>query len=85
MALLYEHGDIGASAARAALDLTPGNLDAHARRLEEAGFAASRKALLRGGFEARFRITDEGRVAFAAYLTWLEEFVRVVKGPRGPA
>lgn len=84
MALLYERGDVGAAGARDALGLTPGNLDAHARKLEEAGHVEARKALLRSGFEARYRITAHGKAAFDAYLAWLEEFVRGVKGPRTP-
>jgi DNA-binding transcriptional ArsR family regulator len=39
MALLYQRGDVAAAAAREALGLTPGNLDAHVRRLEGAGLA----------------------------------------------
>ncbi|MCA1811543.1 MAG: transcriptional regulator [Halobacteriales archaeon] len=75
MALLHARGDVGAAGAREALGATAGNLDAHARRLEEAGFLAARKELLRSGFEARYRITPAGRAAFEAYLAWLEEFL----------
>lgn len=75
MALLHRRGDVGAVAARAALGLTAGNLDAHARRLAEAGLVEVRRALTRDGFEARYKITRRGTEAFAAYLRWLETFL----------
>jgi DNA-binding MarR family transcriptional regulator len=76
MALLHARGDVGAAGARGVLGATAGNLDAHARRLEEAGFLVARKELLRSGFEARYRITPKGREVFEAYLAWLEAFLR---------
>jgi DNA-binding MarR family transcriptional regulator len=82
MALLHARGDVGAAGARAALGVTVGNLDAHARRLEEAGLLVARKELLRSGFAARYRITPAGREAFGAYLAWLEAFLREARhGP----
>lgn len=74
MTLLYQRGDIGASGAREATGLTPGNLDSHARRLAEAGLIEARKALTRDGFEARYRISPAGVAAMKAYLNWLEGF-----------
>lgn len=75
MALLHARGDVGAAAARQALSVTAGNLDAHAQRLAEAGFLSSRKELLRNGFGARYRITATGRLAFERYLDWLDALV----------
>jgi len=75
MALLYRRGDVGAAAGRATLDMTAGNLDAHGRRLAEAGWLQVRKVLLRSGFEVRYRMTPAGRLAFEAYLAWLEAFL----------
>lgn len=72
MTLLYRHGDIGFTEAQKQLGLTPGNLDAHVRRLSEAGFAASRRALMRDHFEVRIRLLPAGRDAFDRYLAWLE-------------
>lgn len=79
MTLLYQRGDVGASAARQATGLTPGNLDSHARRLVEAGLVEARKALTREGFEARYRITSAGLVAMKAYLDWLEGYARSLR------
>lgn len=81
MALLFQRGDVGFAAACVALDATPGNLDAHAKRLEQAGLLAVRRELLRGGFEVRYRITAQGRAKFKEYLSWLEEFVRTARTP----
>lgn len=84
MTLLYQQGDVGATAARAATGLTPGNLDSHARRLAEAGLLEGRKALLRDGFEVRYRITPAGLAAMVAYLDWLDAFAASLKASRSP-
>ena len=84
MALLDRHGDVGFTEARTALGLTPGNLDAHARKLAEAGLLRSRRALLRHGFEVRLRITPEGVEAFEAAVAELERLVADLKAPRTP-
>lgn len=83
MTLLYQRGDVGASAAREATGLTPGNLDSHARRLADAGLLEARRALTRDGFEARYRISAQGKAAMHEYLAWLEAFARRLKAP-GP-
>lgn len=75
MALLARHRDVAVTQVRDLLGLTDGNLAAHARRLEEAGLATSRRALGPGGFEARLRITPAGDVAFRAYLDELKRFL----------
>ena|ERR1041385_7190427 len=86
MTLLYRHGDVGFTESQKALGMTPGNLDAHHRRLGEAGLLQSRKVLLRGGFEVRLRITPEGLRLFESYLGWLESFLATAKptGSRSP-
>lgn len=81
MTLLYQRGDVGAAAAREATGLTPGNLDSHAKRLAEAGLLEARKALTKGGFEARYRITAAGSVAMRDYLAWLEAFAASLRSP----
>lgn len=86
MTLLYRHGDVGFTEAQRALDLTPGNLDAHQRRLADEGLLESRKALLRSGFEVRLRLTPLGGDRFKAYLDWLEAFMASARETRtGPA
>lgn len=75
MGLLYKHRDVAFTRARDSLGLTDGNLASHANRLEEAGLLESRKALTREGFEARYRITQQGDRRFKAYLETLAGFV----------
>jgi DNA-binding HxlR family transcriptional regulator len=58
------------------LGTTDGNLSVHARKLEEAGYLSCKKS-----FEARmpkteYRLTAEGRRAFAKYVDHLEALVR---------
>ncbi len=85
MTLLYQRNDVSASDARATLDLTAGNLESHARKLEAADWLRSRKALGREGFVQRLRITHVGVERFDRYLDALESFVTGVKGDRTPA
>lgn len=75
MTLLYRHGDVGFTEAHKTLDLTPGNLDAHSKKLAEAGLLESRRVLMKDHFEVRLRITDEGTRRFAAYLKVLQGFL----------
>lgn len=75
MTLLYLHGDVGFTEAQRALHLTPGNLDAHHKRLAAEGLLESRRALQRSGFEVRLRLTPDGAERFQAYLDWLEAFM----------
>lgn len=58
-----------------ALDLTEGNLGAHADRLVEAGYIGSFSALAGVRFERRFRLTARGHEAFRAYR---EELARLL-------
>lgn len=79
MALLFQQGDVGAAAARDATGLTPGNLDAHAKRLAETGLLEARRALTRDGFEVRYRITASGMATMKAYIDWLEAFAKSLR------
>jgi DNA-binding MarR family transcriptional regulator len=75
MALLVRHRDIAYTATRDALGLTDGNLASHAKRLEDAGFLQSRRALAGDRFEVRYRITPTGSQAFRDYLAALRAFL----------
>ena len=60
-------------------DVTDGNLSAHARKLEEAGFISCRKT-----FEARrprseYRLTASGRRALERYLQHMEAVIRATR------
>lgn len=75
MALLFRHRDVAFTKVRDELGLTDGNLAAHAKRLEEAGYVEARRTLLDGRFEVRHRITAEGSAAFKEYLAGLRRFL----------
>lgn len=79
MTLLYQHGDVGAAAARTATGLTAGNLDSHGKRLAEEGLVEARKVLTHEGFEARYRILPPGVARMEAYLAWLESFAKAIR------
>ena len=53
------------------LDLTPGNLITHLRKLEEAGYIRSR----RSGRSTEVALTARGRAAFDAYKATLQEML----------
>lgn len=54
------------------LQLTPGNLITHIRKLEEANYVASTKG---GSGETSYWITDAGRAAFVTYRKELESLL----------
>lgn len=71
MAALHRSRQASFTSLRDALGLTPGNLQSHAAKLEEAGYVESGRALVDARFELRYRITPKGSEAFAAYLAAL--------------
>jgi DNA-binding transcriptional ArsR family regulator len=50
------------------LDATDGNLGAHLRKLEDAGFIRARKRFIARKPNTSYRMTDDGREAFEAYI-----------------
>lgn len=75
MGILYKHRDVAFTGLRDQLGLTDGNLASHGGKLQEAGFLDARRALMRDGFEVRYRITAKGSDAFRAYLESLRSFI----------
>jgi DNA-binding HxlR family transcriptional regulator len=64
---------------KALLDVTDGNLSAHARKLEDAGYLECIK-----GYDGRvprteYRITSRGRSALESYLEHMEALIRAVR------
>ncbi len=64
---------------KALLAVTDGNLSAHARKLEEAGYLACLK-----GYDGRvpkteYRLTAAGRAALEGYLDHMEALIRAVR------
>ena len=60
---------------KAILEATQGNLSAHLRKLEDAGYIAIEKSFLACKPLTRARITPAGRKAFASYLDALSDLV----------
>ncbi len=64
---------------KALLDVTDGNLSAHARKLEDAGYLVCDK-----GYDGRvprteYRLTAAGRAALEDYLEHMEALIRAVR------
>ena len=64
---------------KALLGVTDGNLSAHARKLEDAGYIVCIK-----GYEGRvprteYQLTDDGREALEQYLEHMEALIRAVR------
>ncbi len=60
---------------KAALDATQGNLSAHLRKLEEAGYVAIEKGYAGRRPLTRVRLTRAGRSAFASYLEAMSRII----------
>jgi DNA-binding MarR family transcriptional regulator len=57
------------------LDLTPGNLITHLRKLEDAGYLTSEKTGIGTSSRTSIALTDQGRAALGAYTTALRELL----------
>jgi DNA-binding MarR family transcriptional regulator len=66
------------------LDLTPGNLITHLRKLEEAGYVASVKPAGDGQTRTAVYLTHGGRAALERYTAALRELLDQAS-PAGPA
>lgn len=76
---LAVNGTLPFTALRDLLGTSDGNLSAHARRLEDAGYVLCHKS-----FEGRtprtdFELTSRGRRALQAYLDHMESIIRVTR------
>lgn len=84
MTLLLTWGESDFATLKAQLGLTDGNLGAHLRALEEAGYLAVEKGFAGRRPRTRYRVTPAGEAAFRAYLRQLEALIRLV-APVGSA
>lgn len=64
---------------RDSLNMTDGNVTAHIRTLQEAGYVAVTKTFQAGRPLTTFSLTDGGRTAFASYINLLEQIVQQTK------
>ena len=70
---------VGFTDLRAILDTSDGNLSAHARKLEDAGYIAVEKSFRDRVPFTEYRITAAGRAALENYLQHMESLVRAVR------
>lgn len=61
------------------LKTTDGNLSAHARKLEKAGYIAQEKSFQGRMPHTEFRLTSEGRRALERYLGHMESLIRTAR------
>lgn len=66
------------------LDLTPGNLITHLRKLEDAGYLASAKSRADGTARTSVHLTHAGRAALEQYSTTLRRLLEPA-APQPPA
>lgn len=79
MSLLAAVPEVSFTEIRDTLNMTDGNLIAHARTLQEAGYVAVTKAFQRSRSLTTFALTSEGKRAFATYIQLLEQIVQQTK------
>ena len=76
MSLLAASTRLAFTEIRDTLGMTDGNLTAHIRTLQEAGYVAVTKSFEGGRQVTTYALTSPGRKAFAAYIDLLERIVR---------
>jgi len=64
---------------RDALGLTDGNLSAHARKLEDAGYVTCQKTFVGRTPRTEYALTELGRRELASYLGHLESIIRTAR------
>lgn len=75
MAYLSGAGSADFNTLKARLQATDGNLSAHLRKLEDAGFVKVEKAFVNRKPLTTLTLTDAGRKAFSAYLDAIGKLV----------
>ena len=79
MSLLAASPQLSFTEMRDTLSMTDGNLTAHMRTLQEAGYASVTKEFQGGRPLTTYSITAQGRKAFATYINLLEQIVQQTK------
>lgn len=62
------------------VDISDGNLGAHARKLEDAGYVTCTKSFEERRPRTDYRITQPGRAALNRYLDHVEAVIRATRG-----
>jgi DNA-binding MarR family transcriptional regulator len=79
MSLLAAAPQLSFTELRDTLNMTDGNITAHVRTLQEAGYVAVTKSFQGGRPLTTFAMTETGRTAFTAYIDLLEQIVQQSK------
>jgi DNA-binding MarR family transcriptional regulator len=82
MSLLAASPQLSFTELRDTLNLTDGNLTAHIRTLQEAGYVAVTKSFQGSRSLTTFALTAGGKKAFTAYIDLLEQVVQQAKRER---
>lgn len=82
MAVLASVDDAEFTYLRKQVNTSDGNLGAHLRKLEAAGYVVAEKRFVDRKPSTRYRLTEEGRRAFTVYVNRLERLLEPEKGKR---
>ena len=82
MSLLAASPQFSFTELRDTLNLTDGNLTAHIRTLQEAGYVSVTKSFQGSRSLTTFALTPHGKTAFGAYIDLLEQIVQQAKRER---
>lgn len=75
LSTIGEQDKVSYTRLRDILDLTPGNLTSHLRRLEAAGYVTQTKRFVKRVPVTEIKMTRKGRNEFETYVTALRTFV----------
>jgi len=76
MSLLAASPELSFTEIRSTLQMTDGNLTAHMRTLQEAGYVSVTKAFKAGRPHTTYSLTRQGQQAFAHYIDLLEKILK---------
>jgi DNA-binding transcriptional ArsR family regulator len=79
MSALATNEELTFNELKALFDVSDGNLGAHARKLEEAGYIACAKSFEARRPKSRYRITHVGRKALLKYLEHIEAVIKATR------
>ena len=82
MSLLAASPQLSFTEMRDTLNMTDGNLTAHMRTLQEAGYVSVTKEFQGRRPLTTYSLTAQGRKAFATYINLLEQIVQQTKAAR---
>jgi DNA-binding transcriptional ArsR family regulator len=83
--LLAQGGSLAFAQLRLLLDETDGNLGAHLRKLEDAGYIAADKQFVDRKPVTRYALTRAGTKALEQHLAGLQALLGAVPGPVAPS